>query len=270
MIVSKGLFDLTGKVTLVTGGNGGLGMGFARGVAKQGSDVMIWGRSEEKNARSKEELESYGVRCETAAVDCADQAAVIAGFADLMDRFGRIDAVFANAGIAPQCNSVFDMTPELYHGLLNINMHGAFYTLQEGARLMKERAEAGELGGSLVFCGSLSMFKGIPGKGNYAAAKAGMGAMIRCMAVELGPLGIRANSIAPGFIKTEMTGGAVHGQVQPVEEWSDLDHYFAKKTPIPRPGFPSDFEGIAAYLASDASVYHSGDTIVIDGADVIA
>jgi NAD(P)-dependent dehydrogenase (short-subunit alcohol dehydrogenase family) len=113
----------------------------------------------------------------------------------------------------------------------------------------------------LIFCSSLSMFQGIAGKGQYAAAKAGIGALIRCMAVELGKYGIRANSIAPGYIKTEMTGSAA--------ELSPVDQYFAAKSPIPRPGYPADFEGIAAYLASDASSFHSGDTIVIDGACLI-
>jgi len=265
----KNLFDLSGKVTLVTGGNGGLGMGFARGVAYQGSDVVIWGRNPEKNQRSKEELESYGVRVLTDQVDVSSQQQVVDGYQRIINHFGRIDNVFANSGISAPTHSVLDMTAEHYHDLLNINMHGAVYTLQEGARLMVQRAEAGEPGGSLVFCGSLSMFKGIPGKGQYAAAKAGLGAFVRCMAVELGKHGIRANSIAPGYIKTEMTGGAVHGQIQPVDEWSDLDKYFASTTPMTRPGFPSDFEGIAAYLASDASKWHTGDTIVIDGGAVV-
>jgi NAD(P)-dependent dehydrogenase (short-subunit alcohol dehydrogenase family) len=112
-----------------------------------------------------------------------------------------------------------------------------------------------------VFCGSLSMLHGLPGKGNYAAAKGAMGAVIRGMAVEFGKYGIRANTVAPGYIKTEMTGSG--------EEWSGIDKFFASRTPIPRPGKMADFEGIAAYLASDASSFHSGDTIVIDGASVI-
>ena len=194
-------------------------------------------------------------------VDVSSEREVIDGYAGLMGDYGRIDCVIANSGIPPNSNSLLEMTSEQYHGLLNINMHGAFYTLREGARQMVQRAEAGEPGGSLVFCGSLSMFQGIPGKQNYAAAKAGMGAAVRCMATEFGKHGIRANSIAPGYIKTEMTG--------PDEELSPIDQYFASKTPIPRPGYPSDFEGIAAYLASDASCWHTGDTIVIDGAALI-
>ena len=260
--MTNGLFDLSGKVTLVTGGNGGLGLGFARGIAKQGGDVVIWGRSEEKNAAAKKELETYRVRVAARQVDVASEEQVLSGYKALMSDFGRIDCVIANSGIPARTRSLLETTSEDYLGLLNINMHGAFYTLREGARLMVERAEGGEPGGSLVFCGSLSMFQGIPGKAQYAAAKAGIGAAIRCMAVELGKHGIRANSIAPGYVKTEMTGSAA--------EWSPIDKFFAGKTPIPRPGYPADFEGIAAYLASDASSWHTGDTIVIDGAALIS
>jgi NAD(P)-dependent dehydrogenase (short-subunit alcohol dehydrogenase family) len=125
---------------------------------------------------------------------------------------------------------------------------------------MVKRAEAGEPGGSLIFCGSLSMFQGLAGKIPYAASKAAMGAAIRCLSVEFGRYGIRANTVAPGYVKTGMTGES---------ENTPVDKYFASKTPIPRPGYPADFEGIAAYLCSDAAAFHSGDTIIIDGGSLI-
>jgi NAD(P)-dependent dehydrogenase (short-subunit alcohol dehydrogenase family) len=259
--MAKGLFDLSGKVTVVTGGNGGLGLGFARGIAKQGGDLEIWARSEEKNAKAKAELEGYGVRVITRQVDVSSEDDVIAAFDSTVRDFGRVDCVIANSGVPPTTNSSFELTGDKWHELLRINLDGAFYTLREGAKQMVKRAEAGEPGGSLIFCGSLSMLHGLPGKGDYAAAKGAMGAVVRGMAVEFGKYGIRANTIAPGFIKTEMTGSA--------EEWSGIDKFFASRTPIPRPGYMKDFEGIAAYLASDASAFHTGDTIVIDGGSVI-
>lgn len=259
--MTKGLFDLTGKVAIITGGNSGLGLGFARGIAKQGGAVAIWARNAEKNALAKKELEAFGVRVETRSVDVSSEAAVNAAYEAHMASFGRVDCVIANSGVPARTRSILDTTSEDWHNLLATNMHGAFYTLREGAKLMVKRAQAGEPGGSLVFCGSLSMFQGISGKSQYAAAKAGIGAMIRCLAVELGKHGIRANSIAPGYVKTELTGSAA--------EWSPIDKMFAAKTPVPRPGLPSDFEAIAAYLASDASSFHTGDTIVIDGASLI-
>ncbi|CAN7467486.1 SDR family oxidoreductase [Phenylobacterium sp. LjRoot225] len=259
--MANGLFDLSGKVTVVTGGNGGLGLGFARGIAKQGGDLEIWARSEEKNAKAKAELEAFGVRVITRQVDVSNEDAVGVAFESTVKDFGRVDCVIANSGVPPTTNSSFELTAEKWRALLDINLDGAFYTLREGARQMVKRAEAGDPGGSLIFCGSLSMLHGLPGKGNYAAAKGAMGAVIRGMAVEFGKHGIRANTIAPGYIKTEMTGSG--------DEWSGMDKFFASKTPIQRPGYMKDFEGIAAYLASDASAFHTGDTIVIDGGSVI-
>lgn len=259
--MAKGLFDLSGKVALVTGGNSGLGLGFARGVAKQGGAVEIWARNAEKNAKAKAELESHGVKVTARQIDVSSQEDVQRGYKELIVEHGRIDAVFANAGVPAGTRSILDTTSEQWHGVLAINMHGAFYTLQEGAKLMVERAKSGDAGGSLVFCGSLSMFQGRPGLGQYAAAKAGIGSLIRCMAVELGQYGIRANSIAPGYIKTEMMG--------PLDVMTQIDHAFAAATPMKRPGYAADFEGVAAYLVSDASSFHTGDTIVIDGAALI-
>lgn len=261
--MAKGLFDLSGKVALVTGGNSGIGLGFARGIAKQGGAVEIWGRSEEKNAAAKQELEAFGGRVTTRGVDVASRDAVVEGYAKLLADHGRIDCVFANAGrsSANRTGSSLTIEPEEWHDLLATSLHGAFFTLQEGAKAMVKRAEAGDPGGSLVFCGSLSMFQGVGGIANYAASKGAGGAIIRTMAVELGKYGVRANTIAPGFIVTGMMAGM------------DQDHpilkHFASKTPIPRAGSDADFEGIAAYLCSDASAFHTGDTIVIDGGSLI-
>jgi NAD(P)-dependent dehydrogenase (short-subunit alcohol dehydrogenase family) len=258
----KSLFDLSGKVAIVTGGNSGLGLGFARGIAKQGGSVSIWGRDAKKNAAAKKELESFGGRVQALQVDVSSEEQVLAGYDALMKEFGRVDTVFANAGLPPpSSNSILELSTKDYHSFLAVSMHGAFYTLREGARLMVTRAQGGEPGGSLVFCGSLSMFCGLAGKGHYAAAKAGIGAMIRSMAVEFGKYGIRANWIAPGYIKTGMTGENT--------ELNQIDKYFASLTPIPRPGYTADFEAVAAYLASDASSFHSGDTLVIDGAFLV-
>ena len=258
--MAKGLFDLTGKVAVVTGGNSGIGLGCARGIAKQGGSVVIWARNAERNAAARKELESHGVRVATRQLDVSSEEQVIAGYEALLADFGRVDCVIANAGLPPASSSTLDLSTKDYHAFLAVSMHGAFYTLREGARHMVRRAEAGEPGGSLIFCGSLSMFKGLAGKVQYAGAKAAIGAMIRSMAVEFGKYGIRANSVAPGYIKTGMTGEG---------ELSSIDKYFASRTPIPRPGYPADFEGIAAYLASDASSFVSGDTITIDGAFMV-
>jgi NAD(P)-dependent dehydrogenase (short-subunit alcohol dehydrogenase family) len=260
--MAKNLFDLRGKVTVVTGGNSGIGLGFARGIARCGGDVAIWARNAERNAAARTELESYGVRVSTQQVDASKEAEISTAFAAHMQDMGRVDCVFANSGIAarPSIPSILELPTQEYYDLINLNLHGAFFTLREGARHMVNRAKAGEPGGSLVACGSLSMFFGLKGKEHYAASKAALGAITRCLAVEMGQYGIRANCIAPGYIRTGI-GGATDAAAL-----DQVDQYFASITPIPRSGSPADFEGIAAYLASDASSFHSGDTLVIDGA----
>jgi len=254
----KPLFDLTGKVALITGGNGGIGLGFARGIAKQGGQIAIWARNPEKNAAAKSDLLAAGAtRVEAYQVDVSSEAEIIQGYQQLLADFGRLDCVFANSGGAPGFNSVFDMPTAEWHKFLDVALHGAFLTLREGARHMVARAEAGEPGGSLVACGSLSLFQGLPGKQNYAASKAAIAAVIRCMAVEFGKYGIRANVVAPGLIMTPMMGGE-----QNIKAMADM---FGPNVPLGRVGYPEDFEGIGAYLCSDASSFLTGETITIDG-----
>jgi NAD(P)-dependent dehydrogenase (short-subunit alcohol dehydrogenase family) len=256
--MASGLFDCTGKVTVVTGGNGGIGLGFAMGVAKMGGDIAIWARNAEKSAKAKAELEAAGAGKVIAyQVDVSEEQTIIDGFETVMADFGRVDCVFANSGASPRYNSVFDMPTEHWYEFQKTALHGAFFTLREGARHMKARAEAGGGGGSLVACGSLSLFQGLPGKMEYSASKSAVAAAVRALAIELAPLGIRANIVAPGLIITPMMGEG--------EQAKQVEAYFAPQIPMKRTGFPSDFEGIGAYLCSDASSFMTGETISIDG-----
>jgi NAD(P)-dependent dehydrogenase (short-subunit alcohol dehydrogenase family) len=254
--MAKGLFDLAGKVTVITGGNSGLGLGFARGIAKQGGSLAIWDRNAETAVAAKKELEAFGVKVITRQLDVSSETQVIAGFENVIKEFGRIDCVIANAGPPPPRGNTLEQTTADYLSFIDAAMHASFYTLREGARQMVKRAEAGEHGGSLIFCGSLSIYRGLAGKIPYAASKAAMGAAIRCLAAEFRKFGIRANTIAPGYVKTGMTGEGT---------FTAVDKYKAATTPIPRPGYAADFEGIAAYLCSDASSFHTGDIIIVDG-----
>ena len=256
--MARGLFDLSGKVVLATGSNAGIGLGFLRGCAKQGADVVVWGRRAENNARAVKDLLGLGAsRAHAEAVDVSDEAAVEAAFAATLKVMGRVDCVFANAGFSNRAESFPDMSSKMYHDLLNVNLHGAFYTLRVAARHMRARAQAGDPGGSIVACGSLSMFQGRQGLEHYAAAKAAIAAMIKGLAVEMGQYQVRANMIAPGMIMTEMTDGN--------PQTDALVQHFSKITPLGRPGYVSDIEGPAAYLASDASLFHTGDILVVDG-----
>ncbi|MBS0560999.1 MAG: SDR family oxidoreductase [Proteobacteria bacterium] len=247
-------FDLTGKVALVTGGNSGIGLGMAKAVAEAGADIAIWGTNAEKNEAARRALEETGRRITTLLCDVGDEAAVERSFAATLDTMGRVDACFANAGVSGRgLKSFLDMTMDEWHRVLRVNLDGAFLTFRTAARHMVERGG----GGVLVGTASLAAIEAAPRSEHYAATKGGMISMTRALAVEFARHGIRAHSILPGWIETNMTANAVsnpkfHGNVMP-------------RIPMRRWGTGDDFGGIAVYLVSDASRYHSGDTFVIDG-----
>ena len=248
------MFDLTGKVVLVTGGNSGLGLGFAQGCARRGASIVVWGRRADRNAAAAQDLLTLGApRVETAAVDVADEGQVVAGLENAVAMMGRVDCVFVNAGKSGMVPSFIDLTTEQYADLLAVNQHGAFFTLREACRHMKTRAEAGDPGGSIAICGSLSIFGGTQGLEHYAAAKGALAAMLKGIAVEMGQYQVRANMIAFGFFATDMTGNA------------NVEEMMAQRAPLNRIGYLEDVHGIAAYLASDESRFLSGQIIALDG-----
>jgi NAD(P)-dependent dehydrogenase (short-subunit alcohol dehydrogenase family) len=217
-------------VVLATGANSGIGLGFLQGCAKQHADVVVWSRRAEKNAEAPATLKALGAeRVHAEAVDVADEQAVARAFANTLRVMGRVDCVFANAGIHQRAESFVDISSQMYHALLNVNLHGAFYTLREAAKHMRERAQAGDPGGSLVACGSLPICHGLQGMEHYAAAKGALAAMIKGLAVELGPYGVRANMLAPGFIVTGMLEGDPRAAA--------ITERFAAITPLKRPGY---------------------------------
>ena len=139
----KNLFDLTGKVGLVTGGNGGIGLGMAEGLAQHGADVVIWGTNKDKNAAAVERLAKQGGRVTSRLVDVSDEAAVKEGVAALLEEFGRLDTAIANAGISVRRDSLFDVSEEDFDKIEGVNLHGVVFTLREAAKHMIDRAEAG-------------------------------------------------------------------------------------------------------------------------------
>jgi NAD(P)-dependent dehydrogenase (short-subunit alcohol dehydrogenase family) len=250
-------FDLSGKVVLVTGGNRGIGYGMAEALAQAGADIAIWGRNQAKNEEAEMALREQGVRAKAHEVDVADEQAVIAAMKETLAEFGRIDAVFANAGIGAGARSFAEMPTATYRRVLSVNLDGVFFTFREACKHMIERATAGDPGGSLVAISSLSAISGAARNEAYAATKGAVISMIKGIAVEHARYGVRANSILPGWIATDMTQGA---QDNPA---------FAEKViprvPFRRWGQPEDFGGIAVYLTSDASAYHTGSEFIIDG-----
>jgi NAD(P)-dependent dehydrogenase (short-subunit alcohol dehydrogenase family) len=250
-------FDLTGKVALVTGGNGGIGLGMAEALAQAGADLVIWGTNETKNAAAGKRLSAQGHRVASRKVDVSKEAEVVEGMAAAVATMGRVDCVIANAGIGGGARSFSEMSIETWRRVHGVNEEGVFFTLREACKHMVERAGKGDAGGSLIGVASLAGLEGAGRNEAYSATKGAVMAMIRSIAVEHARFGVRANSIAPGWIETDMTQGM---QTNPV---------FAEKVlprvPMRRWGKPEDFGGMAVYLASDASRYHTGDTFVIDG-----
>ncbi|GMR01813.1 MAG: SDR family oxidoreductase [Acidimicrobiia bacterium] len=248
----QNLFDLTGKVALVTGGNNGIGLAMAGALAQAGAGVAIWGRNEGRNTDAADVLRSHGGEVLPLAVDVSDEAAVVEAFEVTVQNFGRVDSVFANAGVGSGVTRFEDMTTQEWRYVFQVNMDGVFWTFREAVKHMKPRGS-----GSLVVTSSVSADIGFPRGEHYAATKAGVRALIQGIAVEYGKYGIRANAIAPGYVVTGMTAGVIGSE-----------HFESKvkpRIPVGRFGKPGDFEGIAVYLASDASVWHTGDTITIDG-----
>jgi NAD(P)-dependent dehydrogenase (short-subunit alcohol dehydrogenase family) len=249
-------FDLSGKVALITGGNGGIGLGLAEGLADAGAAVVIWGTNEAKNRDASAKLLERGVRVLAQRVDVSDEAAVVAGMAEAVAAMGRVDFVAANAGIGG--GAAFTEFPtETWRRVLSVNLDGVFWTFREACKHMVERANAGDAGGSLVVTSSVSAVHGAPRNEAYAATKGAVIAMIRGLAVEQARYAIRANAILPGWIRSDMTAAA--------QGWDKFNERVIGRVPLRRWGEPEDFSGIAVYLASDASRYHTGDTFVIDG-----
>jgi NAD(P)-dependent dehydrogenase (short-subunit alcohol dehydrogenase family) len=247
-------FDLSGKVALITGGNSGIGLGMARAVAEAGADVVIWGTNASKNAQALEALAHTGRRLLAFQCDVAHEAQVEEVFAKSVAEMGKVDACFANAGVGGGGKKSFvEMTSEEWRRVMSVNLDGAFYTFRAAARHMVERGQ----GGRLIGTASLAAIEGAARNEHYGATKGGMVSMIRALAVEFARYGITANAVLPGWIATDMTAGLTNNE--------KFAHNVLQRVPMRRWGEGEDFGGIAVYLMSRASSFHTGDSFLIDG-----
>src|ERR1700681_1664076 len=252
------IFDLTGRMAVITGGNGGIGLGIAQALAAAGCNVSIWGRNADKNKNAAATTARCAGQGHTRICDRSHAASVKSAMAATLARFGRVDGCFANAGIGGGGRHAFiDRTEQQWRSMFATNLDGVFHVFQAAARHMTERAEAGDRFGRLIATSSLASLFGTARNEHDAATKAAINALVRALAVELARQGVTANAILPGWIKSDMTAGIMAnekfvGNVMP-------------RIPMRRFGEPSDFSGIAVYLMSKASSYHTADCFVIDG-----
>lgn len=251
------MFDLSGQVALVTGGNSGIGLGLAEGLVRAGASVCIWGTNADKNAKALEQLRTAAphAQVEAAIVDISSEDAVTAGFASLKSSFGRLDSCFANAAVTGAFGNARFVDIELanWRSELAVNLDGTFLTLRGAARLMIEQGD----GGSLVGTSSLAARFGAPRDAAYGAAKAGIISLTQTLAVELGKFGIRANALLPGWTRSP--------QFDAWLEHPEVTERILPRIPARRWGEADDWQGIAVYLASRESSFHTGDVFRIDG-----
>lgn len=250
-------FDLSGKAVLITGGNSGIGLGMAEGLAEAGADIVIWGTDPRKNADARERLQKHGTK--VAALQCSvnDEAAVESCFNETVEFLGsRLDACFANAGIPGRRHRSlhFDQMPlDDWRNVFAVNLDGVFLTLRKAAGHMRQTGTSGSLCVTSSIAGEYGS-----SSADYGASKGAVNALVKALAVEYGPAGIRANAILPGWVETPFTE-----KVLASEEFTARRD---RRIPVRRWGRPRDFAAIAIYLASDGSSFHSGDMITLDGA----
>jgi 2-deoxy-D-gluconate 3-dehydrogenase len=242
------MFDLTGKVALVTGGNGGIGLGMAKGLADAGASVMVAGRDAGKN---RDAVKALGGKSDAIAADMAEESGVRKTVDATVEKFGRLDIVINNAGInirkAPQ-----DYTLEEWHRVLNINLTSLFTCCQASYPHLKVR------GGKIINIGSMMSIFGASFAAPYGASKGGVVQLTKSLASAWAADNIQVNAVLPGWIDTELTKGAR-------EQVSGLHEKVLARTPAGRWGGPQDMAGIAVFLAAPASDFITGTAIPVDG-----
>ena len=245
-------FDLGGKVAIVTGGNGGIGLGMARGLAEAGADIAIVGRNEAKSAAAVAELKQGGAKAISITADVTDKAAVTAMVERVRRELGRIDILVNNAGVNIR-KSPHALDLEEWDSVIRTNLTSAFLCSQAVYPAMKEAG-----GGKIINIGSMMSIFGASFAPAYAASKGGIVQFTRSCAVAWAADNIQVNAVLPGWIDTDLTRRAR-------QEIDGLHDKVLARTPAARWGAIADFAGIAVFLSSSASDFVTGTAIPIDG-----
>jgi len=249
--MGDGLFDLSGKVAVVTGASRGLGQYFGRALARAGADLVITSRRLEALREFQQEIEALGRRALPLALEVRDYESIQRMVAAAYAHYGKIDILVNNAG----CNvrkPALDITWDEWNTVLDTNLRGTFFVAQAVAKRMVPRKH-----GRIINIGSVTAVFGYAGLAPYCASRGGVKQLTMSLADDWGSHGITVNCLAPGWFKTEQTAVLYENKA-----WLD---YITDRIPLKRPGQPSDLDGAIVFLASDASEYMTGQTLLVDG-----
>tara|TARA_B100000508_G_C11397800_1_gene246693 strand:- start:36 stop:806 length:771 start_codon:yes stop_codon:yes gene_type:complete len=251
-VTSQKLFDLTGKVAVITGGNGGIGLGIAMGLAGAGANIVIAARSVEKTAQALEDIRALGVEAHGITVDVTQEPAIQRIVTSTIDHMGRLDILVNNSGIAVRAQPQ-ELTAAQWDSVVDVNLRGAFLASKEAYAQM---VKAG--GGKVINVGSMYSIFGSDWGSPYAASKGGLVQLTKSLAVAWAKDNIQVNAVLPGWIVTDLTRGI---------QDADPNRYdnISRRIPTGRWGEPSELAGAAVFLASTASDYVTGATLAVDG-----
>jgi 2-deoxy-D-gluconate 3-dehydrogenase len=250
-------FDLTGKVAVVTGGNGGIGLGIAMGLAGAGANIVVAARSVEKTAQALEGIRALGVEAHSVNVDVTQEPAIQRMVTDTIDHMGRLDILVNNSGIAVRAQPE-DLTAAQWDSVMDVNLRAAFLASRE---VYSHMVSAG--GGKVINVGSMYSIFGSDWGAPYAASKGGLVQLTKSLAVAWAKDNIQVNAVLPGWIVTDLTRGI---------QDADPNRYdnISRRIPTGRWGEPSELAGAAVFLASAASDYVTGATLTVDGGYSVA
>lgn len=249
--MSTSIFDLTGKVALITGTSRGLGQYMGRALARAGADLVITSRNKDSLVPFQQEIEALGRRAFPVALDVRDHESIQQAVAEAVAHYGKVEVLVNNAG----CNArkpALDVTWDDWNLVLDTNLRGTFFMAQAVARTMIPRGT-----GRIINIGSVTSVFGYAGLAPYGASRGGTRQLTMSLADDWGRHGITVNCLAPGWFKTAQNQVLYQNQA-----WVD---YLTDRIPLKRPGQPTDLDGAVVFLASDASEYITGQTLLVDG-----